>query len=162
MPLIIDVFLNCTLVPQQPSGKKLALVIGNGNYSKHQNKLQYSVEDTFAIADLLSNIDFNVTQYSNVGQSMMKKIVDFTSSINDGDLVLFYYCGHGYQVNGKNFLIPVDDDQIESDIEIEDICVNVRSILKRLVERNQSNATIFIADCSRPYFLKDGPSVQRK
>jgi uncharacterized caspase-like protein len=81
-------------------------------------------------------------------------IVDFSKKVCDGDLILFYFTGNVYQLNDKNYLIPIDDARIETSRDIEDFTVDVELVLTRLIKRNPSYVTIFILDCSSPYVLR--------
>ena len=79
----------------------------------------------------------------------------FRSETQNGDLTLLYYCGHGCEVDGKNYLIPASDARIETKRDVIDLALSVDSVLLRLVERNPSYATVMILDCCRLYTLKD-------
>jgi uncharacterized caspase-like protein len=142
--------------------RKLALVIGNGNYSRPSNRLTHSINNAIDVSDLLNRINFNVTTYTDANTEMKEMIVDFAKTIKPDDLILFYFSGHGYQVQGKNYLIPVDDDEIKTKRNIEDIAINVERTIERLVEKNPSYVTIFILDCCRPYVLKNPRTPNRK
>ncbi|CAF1252410.1 unnamed protein product [Adineta ricciae] len=83
---------------------------------------------------------------------MLKQVVEFIKTIEDGSIVLFYYCGQCRQVDGKNYLIPTDDGRIESDIVASEMGANAASILRRLTEKNESGVNIFILDCVKQYF----------
>ena len=145
-----------------PTDKKLALIIANSKYNHSKNQLLHSVDNAHELETLLQTIDFNVTSYIDIDSSAMRKIMDFAANINDGDLVLFYYCGHCHQVDGKNYLIPIDDENITRDLDVQDIGIRVDNILRNLKEKNKSNATIFILDCARPYFFQDPKAVNCK
>ncbi|CAF3256240.1 unnamed protein product [Rotaria socialis] len=138
--------------------RKLALIIGNDNYSKTYNKLNGSVKNAKKIRNLLKQIAFDVTIHTNIDANMMELIQNFCEQIDNGDLVLFYYSGHGCQVNGENYLIPIDDSNIEAETDVEDIGILVKNILKRLIEKNPSYATIAIFDCCVPYNLQNPTS----
>ncbi|CAF1987075.1 unnamed protein product [Rotaria magnacalcarata] len=134
--------------------RKLALIIGNENYSALHNRLNHSINNARDLNELLKKIDFDVTMYIDADSNMMLKIQRFSKRISNGDLVLFYFSGHGYEVSGKNYLIPVDDTKIKTDIDVEDIGINLQSVLERLIERNSSYVTILILDCCSLYWLK--------
>jgi len=140
--------------------RKLALIIGNSNYSGMKNQLSHSVTNAEQLRIILKKINFNVTIYTDVrtASEMMENVKNFAEKIEEGDLVLFYFSGHGNQVEDKNYLIPVDDAKIETDKDVKDLASNFERILERLVERNPSYVTVFILDCCRPYFRK-GESV---
>ncbi|CAF5207624.1 unnamed protein product, partial [Rotaria magnacalcarata] len=94
--------------------RKLALIIGNDNYSTTYNKLDDSVKNAKNMRNLLKQIAFDVTMHTNIDANMMELIKKFCEQIDNGDLVLFYFSGHGCQVNGENYLIPIDDSKIEA------------------------------------------------
>ena len=141
---------------QQPRIRQnLALVIGNSNYSRSYNKLDHSLNNVIDLSESLKKIGFNVTTINDLTKKdMITRIIQFCKTVNDGDLVLFYFSGHGCCVNGQNYLIPVDDTKIDNtDRDMQDFGVNVEGTIARLVERNPSYATIIILDCCTPYKL---------
>ena len=104
--------------------KRIACVIGNSDYKS--GPLKNPVNDASAIADLLRSVKFEVLTGSNLRQSQMKMLINqFGQMISDGSVALFYFAGHGMQVNGKNYLIPIDAKiNHEDDVDIESINVN--------------------------------------
>ncbi|CAM4930550.1 unnamed protein product [Rotaria socialis] len=143
------------------SRRKLALIIGNDNYSALHNKLNHSINNAQDLSDVLKKIDFNVTTACNLTkQEIITNIIDFSGTISNGDIVLFYFSGHGYEVKKKNYMIPVDDAVIETERDIQDFSVNIERTLSRLVTRNSSYVTILILDCCQPYWLQP-PTTSR-
>ncbi len=89
------------------SMKKLALVIGNSNYS--EAPLKNPVNDARSIARTLQNLGFTVIAKENLTQEGMNEAVrEFGDKLGEGMIGLFYFAGHGMQVKGKNYLIPVN------------------------------------------------------
>ena len=79
------------------SRRKAALVIGIGRYD-HIEGLKNPENDANDMSDALESIDFLVTKKLNVERRKMKYgIIDFEESIKPGDMVLFYFAGHGTQ-----------------------------------------------------------------
>ena len=102
---------------------RLALVIGNSAY-RSVNPLPNPVNDAKAIAEDLKVASFDVTLANDLGQSDLRRAIrDFASKVaskGPDTIALVYYAGHGVQVDGENFLVPVDARiQRESDIAIE-------------------------------------------
>jgi uncharacterized caspase-like protein len=91
---------------------------------------------------------------------MVSNINAFKKTIIDGDLVLFYFSGHGYQVKDKNYLMPVDDDKIETEEDVEDYAICVETTIDRLAKTNRSYVTMFILDCCRKYWPKNMPEIK--
>jgi uncharacterized caspase-like protein len=132
------------------------LIIGNGNYNEPSNRLNHSTNNANDLNDALNKISFDVTLHTNPEMQMMKLIRNFAKTIDDGDLVLFYYSGFGYQRNGRNYLIPVYDMIIQNERDVEEFGIDVEQIITLLTRRNPSYATIVILDCCRPYKLRNG------
>ena len=144
--------------------RKLALIIGNGNYSQRINKIDQSVRDANDLANLLKTINFDVSTQNNIPNEIMKQVQQFVdeSEVEDGDLILFYFSGHTYQFNDKNYLIPTDDTRIEDDDDVEIFGTDVKRILERLMENRPSCVIIFILDCCRSYTLKNASTSNCK
>ncbi len=86
------------------SGPRTALVIGNANYDL--GPLKNPVNDAIDIANSLRELGFDVTLLKNAGQNKMRRAINnFGRTLRDGGVGLFYFSGHGIQVDGKNFLM---------------------------------------------------------
>ena len=86
-------------------GPRTALVIGNARYTTAP--LKNPVNDARAISSTLKELGFQVTLLEDAGQKKMKRAIDkFGRTIRDGGVGLFYFSGHGMQVDGRNYLIP--------------------------------------------------------
>src|SRR5262252_10808525 len=87
--------------------QRVALVIGNGQYK--DSPLLNPVNDARAIGEALSRAGFRVVQKENIGRAEMQLALrDFGDSLKAGGVGLFYFAGHGVQVKGRNYLVPVD------------------------------------------------------
>jgi uncharacterized caspase-like protein len=143
--------------------RKLALLIGNSDYSRPENKLSNSIQNVKELGDSLEKINFTVTTANNLDKRQMKaQVTGFSKAISDGDLILIYFSGHGYQVKEKNYLIPTEDGRIKTPRDVEDFAVDLESTLKSITERNKSYVTILILDCCRPYVLNDASEASCK
>ncbi|CAF4280304.1 unnamed protein product, partial [Rotaria sordida] len=95
-------------ITSSESRRKLALVIGIGKY-EHCEALQNSENDANDMSIALESIEFVVTKKLHPKRVEMKRaIVDFEESIEPGDIVLFYFAGHGTQWEDQNYLVPKD------------------------------------------------------
>lgn len=136
---------------------KRALVIGNNDYHRPENRLINCINDANGLTRELNKFNFEVTIKHNLDNVEMRNVINnFASAIADGDLVIFYFSGHGYQVHGKNYLIPVDDTKINTDNDVQDRAYDVNRLLEQLSNRNSLHVTLFILDCCRKYWpMKD-------
>ncbi len=95
-------------VSHQNSGKKIALVIGNNQYKKIL-QLDNPAHDATDIAAALSALDFTVTLKTDIAKADLKTTLrEFGQQAKNANVALFYFSGHGLQVNGENILTPID------------------------------------------------------
>jgi uncharacterized caspase-like protein/peptidoglycan hydrolase-like protein with peptidoglycan-binding domain len=98
--------------------KRVALVVGNSAY-RSVPALPNSAADANAIGDALEHLGFQVVRAIDADYGMMRSKLDvFSTNLRGADVGLFYYAGHGLQVDRQNYLLPVDTDLgDESDLE---------------------------------------------
>ena len=128
-----------------------ALVIGNGNY-QYITKLKNPVNDANLIENQLKNLGFNVTKILNSNsKEMVKEIASFTKNLNSGEIGLFYYAGHGIQIKGENYLLPVDLSPMNPEF-VEFDSVNLRRLTDSLqYAKNESNIIILDSCRNNPF-----------
>ncbi|HOX32597.1 MAG TPA: caspase family protein [Spirochaetales bacterium] len=105
----------------QEGGPKIALVIGNGSYGA--TPLRNPPNDAKDVASALGRLGFSVTSLVDGDQKQMKRAIDdFGDRCKGASVALFYYSGHGVQVGGENWLIPVRSEiQGARDVEYEGV-----------------------------------------
>jgi formylglycine-generating enzyme required for sulfatase activity len=132
------------------SEQRAALVIGNGAYES--SPLRNPPNDAQAMAGVLRQLGFDVTEMENLDQKAIKKEIQaFGQKLLKGGVGLFYYAGHGMQVNGRNYLIPVGA-QIEHEKQVEYEAVDVGSVLAEMDHaRNRLNIVILDACRDNPF-----------
>lgn len=127
-----------------PTETRVALVIGNAAYPTAP--LRNPVNDATAIAERLRALGFEVTLKTNVKQREMTRAVSlFGQGIKPRSVALFYYAGHGLQVRGRNFLVPVDAE-IESEPSVRSEAVDLDLVLEQL---GPSRLSMVILDACR-------------
>ena len=90
------------------SGRRVALVVGNDAY-RAQAALHNAVNDARAVANALTAVGFSVTRLEDATRTRLTSALgDFVRSLGDDDVALFYFAGHGVQVDQENFLLPTD------------------------------------------------------
>jgi hypothetical protein len=131
--------------------KRLALIIGNSEYAV--SPLRNPVNDATAIAEKMKALGFEVMLYTNQGQNDMKKSIrSFGEKLAaQKGTGLFYFAGHGIQMNGENYLVPVDAKiEKEQDVELE--AVNLKRIMGEMdYARNDINIVILDACRNNPF-----------
>ena len=134
----------------QPQERRVALVIGNGAYKAAP--LKNPVNDARDMAAALKRLGFDVTLLTDAGQQEMDTAVrEFGLKLRQGGSGLFYYAGHGLQVSGENYLVPVGADiQTESDVRYT--CLPAGMVLGKMEDaRNDLNIIILDACRNNPF-----------
>jgi hypothetical protein len=127
--------------------KRLALVIGNSNYTG-AGKLANPVNDARSMKFALDQLNFKVLKYENLSQADMKMAIDdFGSQLKNYDIGLFFFAGHGLQVKGNNYLVPVDA-VLKTENHAEYDCVRADRVLASMEEAG-SKTNIVILDACR-------------
>jgi len=125
---------------------RIALVIGNGAYKS--SPLANPVNDANDMATALKKCDFTVMKSINASRKEMRRAIrKFGEEINKGAVGLFYYAGHGIQVDGENYLVPVGSS-VYSEDEVDDECLKVSSVLRKM-ESAGNRLNIIILDACR-------------
>ncbi len=126
---------------------RLALIIGNSGYKSAP--LKNPKNDAKSMAEALRNLNFDVIEIIDGDKDAMRKGVrDFHTKLKENRGVgLFYYAGHGLQVKGENFLVPIKHD-IHEEYEIPDRTIRVNSVLSAM-EDCGTRMNIVILDACR-------------
>jgi uncharacterized caspase-like protein len=123
--------LGITLATQSPAlaERRIALVIGNGKY-ENAGLLANPTNDADAIADLLTKAGFDsVDRRRDLGVVEFKRTVrEFVDRAASADVAVVYYSGHGLEIGGVNYLIPVDA-KLTSVLDMDDEAVSLDRIL---------------------------------
>ncbi len=131
----------------QTNEKRLALVIGNSEYIG-SNALKNPVNDANLMSSTLQELGFTVIKRTNATRlQMTQAVAEFWSKLDQYNVALFYFAGHGLQVNGVNYLIPVDATLENKDMVAFE-AISVSDISSKFEEYNQ-NINILILDACR-------------
>jgi formylglycine-generating enzyme required for sulfatase activity len=150
--LTLALALLCAIPAQaaQQSGRRVALVIGNGVYPTAP--LKNPVNDARDMAAALRAQGFEVIARENASLAQMEGAVnEFWTRLKLGGAGLFYFAGHGLQVNGRNYLVPVDARlAVEQDAKYK--CMDAGMVLGRMENAgNELNIVILDACRNNPF-----------
>ncbi len=134
-------------IERKDGAKRVALIIGNADYPGNA-RLANPLNDAQDMARMLQALGFSVTLLPNSGLRGMSDAVNaFGKTLTSESIGFFYYAGHGMQVNGRNYLIPVDANlQSESDVEFE--CIDVGRVMGKMHDA-RSKLNIIVLDACR-------------
>jgi hypothetical protein len=131
--------------------KRLALVIGNAQY-RNNSTLKNPVNDANLMEATLKDLGFEVIKRLNATKAEMEAAVrEFTEKLPVYNVALFYYAGHGNQVDGKNYLVPTDA-LLEKPTDCKFEALSVTFVVDEF-EKYPNNTNIVILDACRnnPY-----------
>ena len=129
---------------------RLALVIGNSAY--RESPLRNPVNDVRAMAQRFRELGFTVLAHENATKKTMEAaIIEFGRRLAEGGVGAFYYAGHGLQVRGRNYLVPVDAE-IDDEASTRVAAVDVELLLEQMAEaKNRVNMVILDACRNNPF-----------
>ena len=126
--------------------RRVALVIGNNNY-RGVPALVNPANDAIDVATSLSRMDFEVLQIKNgTFDDMRKGLLEFARRARGSEIAVVFYAGHGMEVGGENYLIPIDAE-LKADVDVDHEAIALKSVTP-LVE-NASRLGLVILDACR-------------
>jgi uncharacterized caspase-like protein len=142
-----------TLLTGQPAlaDKRVALVIGNSSY-RNVAKLSNPANDAAAVAAMFKSAGFDAVESKlnlTVGE-LRKTLRDFGNRSRDADVAVIYYAGHGIELDGTNYLIPVDAT-LETDTDVLDETLSLDRVLVAVEPAKQLRLVILDACRDNPF-----------
>ena len=147
MKNLIYLFLLISFFSFSQEEKRLALVIGNSNYDSIA-KLVNPVNDAKLIAKTLDSLDFEVILATDLDEeNFMIKIIEFRNKRKNYDVGFVYYAGHGIQIDGENYLLPVNKN-FDKEWKVKKDAINVNDVMDYLTA-STDEVNILILDACR-------------
>ena len=149
----ICLFLVVLLLFCQPAsaGNRVALIIGNSAY-KNAAPLSNPINDAQIVETTLKNAGFDLvqTRLDLQAAEMRRTLRDFADQSRDADVAVVYYAGHGIEIEGTNYLIPVDAT-LERDTDVYDEAFSLDRILLAVEPASQLRLVILDACRNNPF-----------
>jgi uncharacterized caspase-like protein len=137
-----------------------ALIIGNSAY-RFTSPLKNPVNDAVALAAALERLGFTVVRGLDLASAAMdSRISEFAESLGGAKIVFFYYAGHGMQIDGRNYLLPVDFDPRAKQHTLGAGLVSMDKVLNNLT--GGQSVSIVILDACRDNPLASKLSAEIK
>ncbi len=139
---------SCAVAAPALAEKRLALIVGNSAYTS-ASRLANPANDATDMAAALKNIGFEVLLGADLDKRAFDaKVRDFARALPSADVALFYYAGHGLQVGGRNYLMPIDAQlQGERDLDFEGVALDF--VLKQMELEREGKTNIVLLDACR-------------
>lgn len=149
--IILVSIISYALAVTASFGQKIALVVGNNHY-QYANRLNSPVADATDVGRIMDGGGFTTIKLMDAGVTQMNQGLQlFGNKGKNADVCLFYFSGHGMEVNGVSYLIPVDG-LLNAQTNLRRDMVPLSSILD-VLRRTEAKRKIVILDCCRsnPY-----------
>ncbi len=151
------------LGPEELSHPQQALVIGNSEYA--YSPLTHPIHDAKDMADTLRKMGFSVTVKTNLNNHAMNKAIsEFGQRLSDiqAQVGLVYFSGHGTQHDGQTFLLPINNEKIQAEVDLKQNALQAKTILT-LMEKAKKSLNIIILDAfyNNPYRGSDKKASPR-
>ena len=141
-----------TLLSTSPAAgeKRIALVIGNSTY-QNVTPLDNPSKDAVLMADTLDSLGFTLiggrAQLNLDKTAMDNAVQNFGRQVQGADVALFYYAGHGVQVSGSNYLVPINANPTrEADVDFQMVDIN---LVLRQMQGSGTRLNLVILDACR-------------
>ncbi len=147
--VMLCLFELCLQGAAAAGGERIALVIGNANY-EHLDKLKNTTNDARALADKLRALGFKVTHRDDLTRrNMVRAVSNWLRATRPGQTALVYYAGHGVEVKGSNYLLPVDMPKIGAGEEwtIRSEGVSLDNLLADVTSSPASRGIVILDAC---------------
>ena len=138
--------------------KRVALLVGNNAY-QNVPRLQTAVNDARAVGTALRGLGFSVILAENQSRrAMSEALLAFDKAIEPGDIALFFFAGHGFEIRGQNYLLPTDIPEVREGQEelIRDSAFPADRIIDRLQGRGARTAVLVLDACRNNPFERPG------
>jgi hypothetical protein len=140
------------------TANRKALVIGNDTY-KSVTKLLNAREDAKAIASNLTAVGYKVTLQLDLNEKEMKAALRaFSSQVQGGDEVMFFFAGHGVQLGAANYLLPTDIGG-ESEAQVKDEAIQLQRVLDDMTDKKAKFTLAMIDACRDNPFKATGRNI---
>lgn len=138
-----------------PPGKRLALVVGNGDYRAAELSLANPTRDAYDLTEKLKALGFDI--YSPNGKTttnmdideLERAVMSFAEKARSEqyDVALFYYSGHAVQYDGHNYLVPVEVAELESALTVKRKCLNMGDVMEQLAASGVATKIVILDAC---------------
>jgi hypothetical protein len=134
--------------------RRVALVIGNSSY-KNAPQLHNTISDSTAIGNLFKSVGFEVViSRTDLGVVDFKRAVrDFLVTAETADIAVVYYAGHGVEIGGTNYLVPIDA-KLGRDYDVEDEAIALDRIIWALEPVRRLRLILLDACRNNPFPMK--------
>lgn len=140
---------------------RIALVIGNSNY-QNAAALAAPRADADAMATSMGRLGFSVNKVIDASfDNFRRALLTFGREARFADIAVIYYSGHGLEMNGENWLIPIDAE-LKNDIDVNNEAISLHSLMQTVLSANKLGLIILDSCRQDPFLAKMRRSNQTR
>ena len=150
---VIALLMGFAAAPASADGKRVALVVGNSAY-RNVPELPNPANDAGAVAAALNRLGFSVTLIANASfEEMRRGLIALGREAAAADMAVMYFAGHGMEISGENWLIPIDAE-LKKDIDAENEAISLRSVMLQVSNTTSLGLVVLDACRNNPFAAK--------
>ena len=150
---VIALLMGLAAAPASADGKRVALVVGNSAY-RNVPELPNPANDAGAVAAALNRLGFSVTLIANASfEEMRRGLIALGREAAGADMAVMYFAGHGMEMSGENWLIPIDAE-LKKDIDAENEAISLRSVMLQVSNTTSLGLVVLDACRNNPFAAK--------
>ena len=155
---VVAALAGLAVPPGLADGKRVALVIGNSTY-RNVPTLPNPANDGADIAAALTRLGFAVTLVTNASFDQMRRgLIAFRRDAAGADMAAVFFAGHGMEISGENWLIPVDAE-LKKDTDAANEAVSLRSVILQVSNTTSLGLVVLDACRNNPFVAKMSRSL---
>jgi outer membrane protein assembly factor BamD (BamD/ComL family) len=137
---------------------KVALIIGNGAY-KGVPELTNPTNDATAVAGAFLRLGFSVRLVADASYDDMRRaLLEFSQKARDSEMAVVFFAGHGIELGGENWLVPVDAE-LKTDLDTEQEAISLRSVMLMVSAASKLGVVMLDACRNNPFINKVKRSI---
>ena len=150
---VIALLMGFAAAPASADGKRVALVVGNSAY-RNVPELPNPANDAGDVAAALNRLGFSVTLIANASfEEMRRGLIALGREAAGADMAVMYFAGHGMEISGENWLIPIDAE-LKKDIDAENEAISLRSVMLQVSNTTSLGLVVLDACRNNPFAAK--------
>ena len=150
---VIALLMGFAATSARADGKRVALVVGNSAY-RNVPELPNPANDAGDVAAALNRLGFSVTLIANASfEEMRRGLIALGREAAGADMAVMYFAGHGMEMSGENWLIPIDAE-LKKDIDAENEVISLRSVMLQVSNTTSLGLVVLDACRNNPFAAK--------
>jgi Caspase domain len=158
---LLAVLVGLCVAAPAAAATRVALVIGNSTY-RHVPVLPNTLNDAADVIDSLARLGFSVQRVQDGGfDAMRRALLEFSRKARDAEMAVVFFAGHGIEVGGENWLIPVDAE-LKTDLDTEQEAISLKAVMLTVSAASRLGLVVLDACRNNPFAARMQRSLRTR